>query len=119
MPHPSECLTSSEQEKFEAARQKFLYAIAIAITLTLFLAAAGQFIELDDYLWLVVPAIFAAVINVIVRSWPYKCPRCNKPPMAERISWGEGVSYSSYVALKPRKCSNCGTHLVPQNTGKP
>ena len=110
-----EYLSPTEKARFEAGRKKFLTAVALVAALCVTLSVISHFMLLDDYSWIVLPALFAAIINVIVRSWSYKCPRCKKAPAAKRISFGEEVSYSSAIALMPKQCSHCGVHFKDFN----
>lgn len=110
-----EYLNPTEKARFEAGRSKFLAAVALVAALSVTLFVLSHFVLLDEYIWMILLAVFAATINVIVRSWFYKCPRCNKVPTAKRISFGGDVSYSSAIALMPKQCSHCGVHFKDSN----
>ena len=108
-------LTTSEIAQFRVAKRKFVLAIAAVWSYFILLAVAKHFIDLDKYAWVVMPGIFALTINVIVRSWSYKCPRCKKPPTIQRLSFGNEVSLSGALAINPKKCPNCKVKFFTAN----
>jgi len=108
-------LTPCEMAKFSAARRKFLLANAAVAIYSILLVVASHFVDLNEYLWEILPGVFALTINVIVRSWPYKCPRCNKPPTVQRLSFGDEVSASGAIAINPKKCTNCKVNFSTTN----
>lgn len=119
-----EFLTPTQLAKFNAGRQRFLVGLAMAVGYCIGVVLADEFVgSIAPYgLWITLGG-FVAILVAIFCTWGYRCPVCNLMPMTGGIlSTGSAdVSYSSMVALAPKKCRKCGVQfrLASGSTGEP
>lgn len=106
---PDGPLTQVEFDEFNSQRKRMIWAVIAPFAYACVIVAVKKLFDFEVH-----PAVhflFGApsIIWALVEMLKFKCPRCGTMPMTTRTSLGTGeIEVGSYVALRPKKCRQCG-----------
>jgi predicted RNA-binding Zn-ribbon protein involved in translation (DUF1610 family) len=106
---PEGPLTQTEYDKFRSLRKRAMAPLIAAFAFAIVMVVTQKVFYLEPPMVVLFLFIVPITIWGLIQILKYKCPRCGTMPMMTRTSLGGGeVEVGSYVALRPKKCHECG-----------